>query len=116
MTDRVITPKMVDAIIENLELAAQAQGRIKISTLQDAARALRWARSVGSDYRRIEQQLNDALERNSHIETTLGMVAQGFTLINAGLSQIPPEMGGVSIVTDQDEKRDPDAEDGDAQA
>ena len=44
------------------------------------------------------------------------MVAQGFTLINAGLSQIPPEMGGVSIVIDQDEKRDPDAEDGDAQA
>lgn len=101
MSDHVMTPKKVMDLTAQIEAAIHGKAALKISTLREVVRAIRWASDISADAAGVLRELDETKERAAKYKTLLGMVAQGFTLINTALEEVPSDMGGVRIVTEE---------------
>lgn len=115
MSDTIIVPAVLRELSERLHKAANKQAPVTISLLRDAAKAMDALAAMPNEVAElnlrisglrdtIEEQRMSA-ERNQRL---VGMVRDGFNLINGALAQIPAP---VNIALTDDEyahKIDPD--------
>ena len=115
MSDTIIVPAVLRDLSERLHKAANKQAPVTISLLRDAAKAMDALAAMPNEVAElnlrisglrdtIEEQRMSA-ERNQRL---VGMVRDGFNLINGALAQIPAPVN-IALTDDEDaQKIDPD--------
>ncbi len=115
MSDTIIVPAVLRDLSERLHKAANKQAPVTISLLRDAAKAMDALAAMPNEVAElnlrisvlretIEEQRMSA-ERN---ERLVGMVRDGFNLINGALAQIPAPVNIALTDDDPAHKIDPD--------
>lgn len=115
MSDTIIVPAVLRDLSERLHKAADKQAPVTISLLRDAAKAMDALAAMPNEVAElnlrisgmrdtIEEQRMSA-ERNQRL---VGMVRDGFNLINGALAQIPAPVN-IALTDDEDARKiDPD--------
>ena len=115
MSDTIIVPAVLRDLSERLHKAANKQAPVTISLLRDAAKAMDALAAMPNEVAElnlrisgmreaIEEQRMSA-ERNQRL---VGMVRDGFNLINGALAQIPAPVN-IALTDDEDARKiDPD--------
>lgn len=115
MSDTIIVPAVLRDLSERLHKAADKQAPVTISLLRDAAKAMDALAAMPNEVAElnlrisgmrdtIEEQRMSA-ERNQRL---VGMVRDGFNLINGALAQIPAPVNIALSDDDPAHKIDPD--------
>lgn len=115
MSDTIIVPAVLRDLSERLHKAANKQAPVTISLLRDAAKAMDALAAMPNEVAElnlrisglrdtIEEQRMSA-ERNQRL---VGMVRDGFNLINGALAQIPAPVNIALTDDDHARKIDPD--------
>ena len=115
MSDTIIVPAVLRDLSERLHKAANKQAPVTISLLRDAAKAMDALAAMPNEVAElnlrisglrdtIEEQRMSA-ERNQRL---VGMVRDGFNLINGALAQIPAPVNIALTDDEYAQKIDPD--------